>query len=110
MDIDKSFGQRLRQIRKARGYSQGSLAKAVGTTSRVISYYERESKYPPAKLLADLSHTLKIPMEELLGTKPIKQDARTVDAKFWPKWQQLPEDDKKTISKLADSLLAANNA
>jgi transcriptional regulator with XRE-family HTH domain len=108
MNDTDSFGERLKQIRKLRGYSQGTLAKKINVTPRVISYYERESKYPPAKLLSDLSSALEISIEELLGSEPVRQDARTVDAKFWPKWQELKEDEKKTVSRLVDTLLAAH--
>ena len=107
MDKLAPFRQRLKQIRKLRGHSQGTLAKKIGTTRRVISYYERESKYPPAKLLSDLATVLEIPIEELLGTKPVKQDARTVDAKFWPKWQGLTDNEKKAVTKVVDTFLAA---
>jgi Helix-turn-helix len=36
----KTFAQRLFALRTARGLTQVDLAKALGTTQRVVSYYE----------------------------------------------------------------------
>ena len=45
---DTSFGPRLTAIRKARGFTQVELAKAIGATQRSISYYENDDGVPPA--------------------------------------------------------------
>ena len=103
--MDK-FGENLKMLRRARGFSQRLLAEKIGTTRRTIDYYEREAGHPPGKILSVLADNLEISVDVLLGTEPFRQDMRTIDAKFWPKWQKLPEEDKKTISKLTDSLLA----
>jgi len=108
MENNQIFGLRLQKLRKLRGLSQAALAKKVETSRRSIGYYECESQYPPAKLLSDLSVALEVSIEELLGTEPIKQDARTVDAKFWPKWQELSGEEKKTVTKLVETLLVAH--
>ena len=100
------FGKNLKILRKARGFSQRILAEKIETTRRTIDYYEREAGHPPGKILSSLADALEISVNVLLGREPFKQDMRTIDAKFWPKWQKLPEEDKKTISKLTDSLLA----
>lgn len=101
-----NFGNNLKKLRKARGFSQRLLAEKIGTTRRTVDYYEREAGHPPGKILSALAEELEVPVNVLLGIEPFKQDMRTIDAKFWPKWQQLPEEDKKVISKLTDSLLA----
>jgi len=101
-----NFGRNLKKLRKARGFSQRLLAEKIGSTRRTIDYYEREAGHPPGKILSVLADALDVSVNVLLGTEPFKQDMRTIDSKFWPKWQKLPEEDKKTISKLTDSLLA----
>jgi transcriptional regulator with XRE-family HTH domain len=102
------FGNRLKKMRVSLGYSQTSLAEKIGATKRQISYYECESSRLPAELLPKLAQALKVSVNVLLGTEEPKDDGRTVDAKFWPKWEQLTAEDKKIIIKLTDSLIVKN--
>ena len=102
------FGNRLKNLRKSLGYSQEVLASKVGSTKRTISYYESESDNPPAKLLVSLAEVLNVSVSVLLGTEEPKYDQRTIDAKFWPKWEKLTSDDKKVITTMTDSLIEKN--
>jgi transcriptional regulator with XRE-family HTH domain len=103
-----SFGKRLKDLRKRCGYSQYTLADKVGSSRRVIRYYECEATRPPAAILPQLAEALNVSVNVLLGTEEPRDDKRTVDAKFWPKWQELSGEEKKTVSKLVDTLLAAH--
>ena len=109
--IKQSFGERLKELRTAHGYSQYSLAKKIEIPRRTICYYECEAKNPrpPAELLSKLSDALKVPVNVLLGTEEAKFDGRTIDSKFWPKWDLLTSDDKKVIAKIADTLIEKND-
>lgn len=103
------FGRRLATIRKARGFSQEELGKALGVTRRVVQYYENETPNPPGELLADLARVLEVSLYELLGTEEAKPtstvDGRSLDGKFYRKWQQLQEDQKKAVMKVVDTFL-----
>ena len=101
-----NFGQNLKSIRKSLGYTQEALGEKVGVTARVIGYYESESKYPPSKIITALAEALNISLQDLLSAEPMKLDNRTVDAKFWPKWEKLSSEEKKAVSKIVDTLLA----
>ena len=50
-----AFGKRLFTLRKARGLTQSQLADALGTTQRVISYYETDAELPPSAVIIPLS-------------------------------------------------------
>jgi transcriptional regulator with XRE-family HTH domain len=52
------FGARLTEIRKAAGYTQVELAAALGTTQRMIAYYESRAEKAPAALLPQMASTL----------------------------------------------------
>jgi len=67
------FGKRLTNLRKEAGYTQTELAKELGVTQRMISYYEGHMDYPPSALLPDLAHLLRVSSDELLGIKPLKK-------------------------------------
>jgi len=102
------FGERLKELRKSLGYTQYSLADKVGVSRRIIRYYECEASRAPADLLPKLAEALNVPVSVLLGTEDPKNDRRTVDAKFWPKWDQLSAEDKKAVTKIVDALIEKN--
>lgn len=72
----EGFGARLAQFRKAAGFTQTQLADELGISRRRIAYYESESDHPPANLLADLARALNVTTDELLGSAPIKRQAK----------------------------------
>jgi transcriptional regulator with XRE-family HTH domain len=67
---DESFGGRLRRLRVARGYTESELGKTVGTSHRMIAYYEIQGGNPPADVVAKLAKALSVSADELLGLKP----------------------------------------
>lgn len=67
-----SFGARLAELRKAAGLTQVELAEAIGTSQRMVAYYERTEDYPLARLLRHLSRALGVSADELLGLAAVK--------------------------------------
>lgn len=108
-----SFGQRLFALRTARGYTQVSLAKALGTTQRVISYYETKGELPTPDFLVALVRTLGVTADELLGLKPSKIEHRKEDPerrRLWKRFQRmasLPERDQRAVIRLITSLVTS---
>lgn len=103
------FGKRLARLRKAKGLTQVELAKLIGVTQRVISYYERRSPYLPSNLLFKIAKVLKIPVDELIGTKEIKDRINPKHPKLWRKLiqiEKLPEKDRKAIMHMVNTLLS----
>ena len=113
---ETSFGERLQNIRKARGLTQVQLAEAAGTTQRAISYYETEAGFPPAPAIIDLARALQITTDELLGVKPPRIEAASEDPEARRQWKRfqlvssLPERDQKAVIRLINSLVAAGPA
>lgn len=106
---DETFPERLIRLRTERGFSQVELARRIGISRRAMCYYEREAEgLPPSRVVVQIAEVLGVSTDALLGLEPVKPDGRTVDAKFWPKWDRLTPDDKKVIAKVADSLLEKN--
>jgi transcriptional regulator with XRE-family HTH domain len=110
-----SFGERLQNIRKARGLTQVQLAEAARTTQRAISYYETEAGFPPAPAVIDLAKALDVTTDELLGVKPPKVeriDDGSEARRMWKRFQMvavLPERDQKAVIRLINSLAAVSN-
>ena len=110
---ETSFGERLQNIRKARGLTQVQLAEAAETTQRAISYYETEAGFPPAPAVIGLAKALHVTTEELLGLKPPKVAPVEEDSEARRQWKRfqmiatLPERDQKAVVRLIHSLVAA---
>jgi transcriptional regulator with XRE-family HTH domain len=106
-----SFGQRLFALRTARGYTQVGLAKALGATQRVISYYETKGALPTPEFLVALVRTLGVSADELLGIKPPKLATEELGKrKLWKRFKlmaALPERDQRAVIRLISSLSAS---
>jgi transcriptional regulator with XRE-family HTH domain len=110
---ETSFGERLQNLRKARGLTQVQLADAAGTTQRAISYYETEAGFPPAPAVIDLARALQVTTDELLGVKPTRTETVQDNPEARRQWKRfqmiasLPERDQKAVVRLINSLVAA---
>ncbi|MEW6079066.1 MAG: helix-turn-helix transcriptional regulator [Thermodesulfobacteriota bacterium] len=105
-----NFGKNLAHLRKSSGLTQQQLADKIGVSRRVIAYYEGETKYPPAHLIAPLSKALNITTDELLGVKPPKNNGGKPDLKLqrrMNKIKELPSSQQQFILKAIDSHLKA---
>lgn len=67
------FGERLAALRRAAGYTQTELAEEIGTTQRMLAYYEGQSDYPPVHLLPALAQALGVSTDALLGVATLKR-------------------------------------
>ncbi len=68
MDIDyKIIGQRIREERKKRGWSQERLSEEIDVTTVYISRVERGSSQINLKRLAQISRVLGTSIEYLIG-------------------------------------------
>jgi transcriptional regulator with XRE-family HTH domain len=112
---ETSFGERLQNIRKARGMTQVQLAEVAQTTQRAVSYYETEAGFPPVPAVIALAKALKISTDELLGMKPPKVERVNDDSEARRQWKRfqmistLPERDQKAVVRLIHSLVSAGS-
>jgi transcriptional regulator with XRE-family HTH domain len=108
-----AFGQRLTELRMARGLTQVQLAEKVGSSQRAISRYETVAEFPPTPVLVDLAKALQVTADELLGLRaPAKPKTKWVEdpetRRTWKKFQQvmaLPEKDRRAVIRLINSLV-----
>ncbi len=94
------FGNKLVSLRKAKGLTQAQLGDLVGVSYRVIAYYEKETQYPPSRLIVPLAKALGISTDELLGMKETKTDFDPANAALWRRLkvvENLPQIDQKAI-------------
>lgn len=63
----KLFGERIKMMRKLRGFNRTELAKQIGVSRPLIAAYENGTREPPLKNLIALIQVLKIDPSWLLG-------------------------------------------
>lgn len=61
------FSQRLKQVRKEKGYTQQELGDKIGVTKVSICCYEKGTRTPTLDTLMDLSNELGVDFTYLLG-------------------------------------------
>jgi len=110
-----AFGKRLFALRKVRGLTQVQLAEALGTTQRVISYYETDAELPPSTAIIPLARALGVSTDELLGLRPAQANGNDSLQKqrLWKRFQKmevLPTKDQRAVIRLINSLAGSSHA
>ena len=65
--MDKSFGERLREIRKLQGFTQERLANLIGVAKSTLTNYEKNKREPNILTLTMIAKTLGVTIDELAG-------------------------------------------
>ena len=75
-----AIGQRIRQIRKARGLSQDQLAEQVGISTVHVSHIENANTKLSLPVFVRLTEVLQVPADELLqGAAPVRRQQAEED-------------------------------
>jgi transcriptional regulator with XRE-family HTH domain len=98
-----TFGKRLNDLRKSKGFSQEELAKAVGIHTNVLGRYEREEVKPSIDVAASLADKLGVSLDYLVGKTDTELDKATLDKIV--SLQKLPEEDRHCIMYSLDGLI-----
>ncbi len=61
------FAERLKQLRKNQGYTQGSLAKALGVSTGSVAMWETAKRSPDYEMLNKISDLLNRRIDYILG-------------------------------------------
>ncbi|MCC6810665.1 MAG: helix-turn-helix domain-containing protein [Deltaproteobacteria bacterium] len=105
------FGHRLRRLRKERGFTQTELGAAIGSSHRMIVYYEVQGGNPPADVLLKLAKALGVSPDVLLGqefVKKSKQSDAPHNLRLMRKLrlvEKLPEKERKQVLALIEALV-----
>ena len=75
------FGKRLKELRKANGYTIERFADMVGISKSTLGYYENDKRMPDIEILARIADTLNVNADYLIGrtnTTALKGKKKTV--------------------------------
>src|SRR6056297_1686691 len=104
----ETLGQRIRRLRKERGYTQAELASKIGIIRELVSDYEREKIRPHYEMVIRIALALDISTDELLGVKPTKKNGNKPSLKIqrrMKKIEDLPPAQQKVVLKNIDIFL-----
>ena len=63
------LGQRLKELRLEKGWTQKEMAEKLGLNSVTYLHYEKGQREPPLSLLADMATFFEVSVDYLLGLK-----------------------------------------
>lgn len=66
MIMNKSLGQKLRELREQRGWTQIYAARIFGITNGALSNYERDERMPDAKMLKKFAEVYEVSLDYLM--------------------------------------------
>ena len=109
-NIRKSFGQRLKQLRKQKRWTQKELAAMADIGSSQFNKYECGLHIPPAEKLIELSRLFDTSVDYLLsGETP--QDCSLHSTRLIKRFRELEQfdaEDQEAVIKLIDAMIVKN--
>lgn len=102
------FGDQLSKIRKAKGFTQYSLADALNVSRKQIADYERNIARPNSEMLVRFAMVLKVSTDTLLGLKEADIPSETSNTRFTKRLRELealPETRKRTVISIIDEFI-----
>ena len=66
------LNENIKKLRMALGISQVELAKKLGVSKQCVSNWENDNIQPSIEMLIKIAKYFAVPVDELLGLKPIK--------------------------------------
>ena len=105
------FGRRLAALRKSKGLTQQRLAELLGTTQKMVDYYERRAVNPSLALIEQLAEALEVSPADLLGVEAKAGRKRgkpgptpQLQLRF-ERIQRLPRKDQEFVIRFLDTVL-----
>ena len=65
------IGERLKELRKSKGWTQVQVAAKMGLTDSVISFYERQERAPSPEVLIKFAELYGVSTDYLLGVEKV---------------------------------------
>ena len=105
----ESFGERLKRLRRERGFTQAELATRLGISRRNYIYYEAQGGSPSPELLVRIGDALRVSVDALAGRhgKPDPHLPSYRLLRRLKKIEQLPLHDQKAVLRMIDMMVQA---
>ena len=106
-----SFGQKLKQLRKEKDWSQDQLAYNAQIDGRQISRYENDRVVPSVEVIVKVATAFNVSIDYLLLEKAPRRPLQAPQSKLVQKIAEigpLSTDDEKSLLHLLDAIEAKN--
>ena len=107
-----SLGERIRQLRQQRGWSQAQLSKKLNIHQKQISGYERSIHVPSVELLIRMAELFNVSLDYIaFDDREEKTIAPIADRELMQAIQeidQLPAEDRDTIKAVLNTFIIKN--
>ena len=107
-DFRKTFGARLKALRKHKRWSQKELAAKVDIRFQQLNKYESGLNLPPAETLIQLADALATTVDYLLTGNPV-EDSPLGNSRLFRRFQAVENfdnEDQEAVIRLIDGLIA----
>jgi transcriptional regulator with XRE-family HTH domain len=105
-------GEKIKLLRKEKGWSQKELAKATGLNWTIINRYENEKAFPNSDSLIKLAKALGVTTDFLLfEDAPRARRIAIKDPDLYEKFlviEKMPEGDREAVRRVLDGLIVRN--
>lgn len=105
----KALGARIASARKTHKLTQQQLAEQLGIAQQTLAHYEGARLRLPVSLLPELTRTLGLSCDELLGQNSTRQSKGGPSSKLQQQIEaisQLPKARQRFVSEMLDTVLA----
>lgn len=101
--MTNALGDKIRLLRKAKGFTLEQLAEQTDSSKGYIWELEnRETKKPSAEKLSKIADTLSVTTEFLLDDSKDQPDDGVLKAAFFRKFEKLKKPDQSKLMKIID--------
>ncbi|MFM0499082.1 helix-turn-helix domain-containing protein [Paraburkholderia caffeinilytica] len=105
----KALGARIAGARKIHELTQQQLAEQLGVAQQTLAHYEGGRLRLPVSLLPELTRTLGLSSDELLGQNVTRRRKRSPSSRLQKQLEaisQLPKARQRFVSEMLDTVLA----
>jgi transcriptional regulator with XRE-family HTH domain len=103
------FSENLKRIRKEKGFTQRTLARALNISFGAVGMYETSQREPDFEMLSKMAKLLQTTTDILLGHEPPLPEyqayKKSKDGSTYELIEQLTPDEKKIIDDLVRKLV-----
>ena len=102
------LGQRMLELRKEQGLTQGQLAELLGISQQLVAFYEKGQRRVPIELLPEVARLLGVSVEELLGLNTETTAKRGPTPKLQQQLERLsrlPRAKQRFVSEMLEAVL-----
>ncbi len=106
--LSKDFPEKLKKLRKNRGWSQGQLAQKIGADLQRISKYERGVMWPTMELMVRIAKAFEVTVDYLIrdeGNAAISKIKNQTLLHQIEEINNLPDEEQQTVISFLDAFI-----